>query len=55
VLKRILQWKSSVAGLGITAVLVYLFNSLECKAPSDWEAWIAVVLPTILGMLSKDK
>ncbi len=54
-LLRLAQWRTTASGLAITGVLVYLWNSFECKIPSDWTAWVAVALPAILGLLARDK
>lgn len=51
---RLLAWKSSASGVAISGLLVYVFNSFECKLPSDWMVYLTTVLPTILGILSKD-
>lgn len=54
-LARLLQWRTTAAGFAITGVLIYLWNSFDCKTPEDWSAWVAVALPTILGLLARDK
>ena len=51
---RILAWKSSASGVAISGLMVYVFNSFDCKLPSDWMVYMTTILPTILGLLAKD-
>lgn len=52
-LTRLKDWKTTIAGLGITAALVVVFKSFNCEVPADWMTWAVVTLPAILGAVSK--
>lgn len=54
-LDRLKSWKSSGAGVGAAAVVMYLFTSLGCKAPDSWQMWAAGVITALPGLLGKDK
>lgn len=53
-LRRLGNWKTTGSGLAISAVMMIVFNSFDCKLPVDWVAWATSLLPAVLGVLSHD-
>jgi hypothetical protein len=53
-LERLKNWKTTIAGLGVTAVLLVFFKSFNCELPNDWMVWAVSTLPAAFGALSKD-
>lgn len=48
------SWRTSAIGVTGSAVAVYLFTALGCRWPSPTE-WMVVILPAVLGILTKEK
>lgn len=52
--ERFKNWKTTIAGLGVTAAFIVVFESFHCEFPSDWMVWAISTLPAAFGALSKD-
>ncbi len=53
-LQRVTNWKSTTAGVGISAAFMVLFNSLGCQAPDNPLVYAVGILPAVLGAFSTD-